>query len=164
MIVREVLSSTVNKVHHIHSVFSGLVSKFFMVMFNQFRKDMLYAFSVAKTTAHRTQIMIRQKKQKTNTEKSLTFRTIADDTSEKKENSHSLLRGLLMSNTNVLEPMKKTEIEKIGKAYGISGKQNTKKTVLIEIVKKVVIDSVVMPKYEVFEKGPSRINVKTRKI
>lgn len=154
VVVGQVLSEAVSKVHSMHAVFKDLVSKFLMVMFNQFRKDLLHSFSVAKTMAHRKQILVRQEKKQT-VQKSVSFNTIMEDKTEKKEMSHSLLRGLIMSDVKALEQMKKKEIEKIGKAYGIIGKQNTKKSVLIDIVKKVILDSSHMPHYEVFQEGPS---------
>lgn len=109
--------------------------------------------------AHRKQILIRQYKKQTS-EKSLSFKAIVEDKSEGKEMSHSLLRGLILSSVNVLDLMKKKEIEKIGKAYGVNGKQNTKKAALIDIVKRSVIQAAHMPHSEVFEEVlPSSVSV-----
>jgi len=150
LIVRDILSSTVTKVHNIHKVFADVTGKFLMVMFNQFRKDLLHSFSVAKTMAHRKQIMVKQQKRQLSVQ-SVSFQTIADDKSVAKEMSHSLLRGLIMSNISVLEQMKKTEIAKLGRAYGVSANRNIKKAPLIDIVKKSITRASCMPNCEVFE-------------
>lgn len=47
------------------------------------------------------------------------------DQTKQKEMSHLLLKGLLMSSESVFKQMKRKEIEKLGKAYGTSGKHNT---------------------------------------
>jgi len=81
----------------------------------------------------------------------VSFKTIQDDKTERKDMSHSLLRGLILSNVDVFQQMKKKEIETVGRAYGLTGMQNTKKSDLIGIVQRSIKESSHMSHYQVFD-------------
>ena len=120
------------------NLFEAVSRKFLLVMLNQFRRDLLQSFRVSKTMAHRKQIQIKKQKQESR-KLSVTLESIRKDASENKTMSHSLLRGLLMSESDVFKDMKKTDILKLCNAYNVKVQSKTKKSEIVSILSNAVV-------------------------
>jgi hypothetical protein len=147
-VVSCVMNETISNVQHATDLYKEVIQQFLLVMFSQFRKDLLDSFSVVKTMAHRKQIQTKKKKLALAT-KSVSFQTLLDDKTSRKEMSHSLLKGMLLSNSDVVAVMNKKQIALICKAYNISIKSADKKSDLAEKVKTAIVNSTCMPNYTV---------------
>jgi hypothetical protein len=147
-VVSCVMNETISNVQHATDLYKEVIQQFLLVMFSQFRKDLLDSFSVVKTMAHRKQIQTKKKKLALAT-KSVSFQTLLDDKTSRKEMSHSLLKGMLLSNSDVVAVMNKKQIALICKAYNISIKSADKKCDLAEKVKTAIVNSTCMPNYTV---------------
>lgn len=60
--------------------------------------------------------------------------------SENKDMSHSLLRGLLLSKTNVFKDMKKADILSLCRAYNVKVPSRTKKSGIVDVLLKAVVN------------------------
>ena len=74
-------------------LFEAISRKFLLVMLNQFRRYLLQSFRISKTMAHKKQIQIKKQKQEAR-KQTVTFESVQNDKSGKKEMSHSLCVAL----------------------------------------------------------------------
>lgn len=117
----------------IATCYHSVITKFMMVMLNQFRKDLLRGFAVEKAMAHRKQIQV--KKSKRPAAGTVTFKSIREDDTQGKTMSHSLLKGLLMAKKDakdVLLHFLKPQLIVLAKAYNLTISSKEAKLTLME--------------------------------
>ena len=91
-VIKDILHCMVGQADSIKELFEEIVRKYFLVLLNQFRKDLKEALlAVGKKMAHRKQIQMAGKKSKAS--KMVTFSSLVDDTSLNKSVSHHLLKA-----------------------------------------------------------------------
>ncbi|KAH3712409.1 hypothetical protein DPMN_072109 [Dreissena polymorpha] len=146
--IEAVMNGILKKVSIMEYLFTLVIKKFLFIMLVQFRADLIQAFEVAKTMSHRQQIQLRKKKEESL--KSITFKTITDDNTDRKHMSHSLLQGMLLRKTAILEPMTKPQLLVLCKAYNLPAKTQSKKAESVKVLTEGILNSQCMSKTEVF--------------
>ncbi|XP_033725340.1 uncharacterized protein LOC117315301 [Pecten maximus] len=143
-VVEDILNKLTLEVSVTECIYKDIVEKFVMVMLNQFRKDLLQAFSVEKTLAHRKQILIKKSKQ-SDIQGTVSFDSISKDNSIGKDMSHNLLKGLLLQQKDVLKSFTKTNLQTLCKAYSLKVSRVYTKAKLMQDLKARILASNAMP-------------------
>lgn len=127
-----------------------LTKSFLLVMLVQFKNDLLQSFKISKSMEHRKQIQTKKSTDKAPV-KALSYTDILEDHTENRKMSHSLLQGLLMRHLPVLQPMIKTQLQQLCKAYAVRGYTKMKKSDIIESLSKRILEASEMVQPAVFD-------------
>ena len=93
--------------------------------------------------AHRKQIQVKKQKQEAR-KQTVTFESVQNDKSEKKEMSHSLMRGLILGKLDVLTDMKKNEVLKLCLAYNVKVPSKARKSEVTDKLSQAILSSMEM--------------------
>jgi hypothetical protein len=83
---------------------------------------------------HRKQVLIKKEKKKETVMTFALYETIVQDKTVGKDMSHSLMRGLLLSNSEFISLLNKSQLRKLCVAYCVILKGKTQKSDWIEVL------------------------------